>query len=439
MVTVFSVVPNSLADHYGIKAGDVLVSINQHTIKDVLDYRFYLTDTSLSLLIHRGPELLTVTVEKEEYDDLGLEFETYLMDQKETCRNKCIFCFIDQNPHGMRETIYFKDDDSRLSFLLGNYITLTNLKEEDIDRIISMHLSPINISVHTTNPTLRCEMMHNKHAGSVLRYLDKLAKAGTAINAQIVLCKGVNDGKELDRTLHDLAALLPAVQSIAIVPSGLTAHREGLYPLMPFTKEDAEAVIAQVTAFSNEMLAAHGTHLAFLSDEWFLTAEMPLPDEDYYEGYPQLENGVGMITSMKAEFEEALGYLEDDYDLSKTVTCSIATGSAAYPFIQSLANALEKRAPHFSCQVYEIKNDFFGNTVTVAGLVTGQDLLKTLKDKPLGDFLVIPSVMLRDEGDRFLDDTTLEAVETTLSIPVRLSPNDGDRFLQTLLGQTENA
>lgn len=433
MVTVFDVTKDSLAEKAGIQIGDILLTINGNEIRDVLDYRYYITDTFLSIFLHRGPELLTVSIEKEEYDDIGLEFETYLMDKKHTCRNQCIFCFIDQNPHGMRDTVYFKDDDSRLSFLLGNYITLTNLTEEDIDRIIKMRLSPVNISVHTTNPALRCQMMHNKNAGSVLSYLDKLANAKIHVNAQIVLCKGVNDRDELSRTLKDLTAYLPALQSIAVVPSGITAHREGLYPLTPFTKEDAIEVLKQINTFGDKMLEEHGTRLVYPSDEWYLTAECPLPDEDYYEGYPQLENGVGMITSMQNEFDLALDYVEEEYDLSQKITCSIATGTAAYPFIRSLADALMQKAPNLTCHVYRIENDFFGHTITVAGLVTGRDLIKGLTGKPLGDFLLLPTVMLRDEGDRFLDDTALTELEDTLHTPVRLVRPTGDDFIQALL------
>ena len=433
MVTVFDVIPDSYAARCGIQKGDILLEVNGNAIKDVLDYRYYITEPSLSLYLHRGPELLTVSIQKDEYEDIGLEFETYLMDKKETCRNKCIFCFIDQNPHGMRDTVYFKDDDSRLSFLLGNYISLTNLTEEDIDRIIKMRLSPINISVHTTNPALRCQMLNNKNAGKVLSYLEKLASADIAINAQIVLCKGVNDKDELLRTLNDLTAYLPALQSVAVVPSGITAHREGLYPLKPFTKEDAAEVLKMLNAFGDRMLMTHGTRLVFPSDEFYLTAEQSLPDEDYYEGYPQLENGVGMITSMRREFEEAFDYLEEDYDLEKPITCSIATGEAAYPFIKSLTDALMKKAKHFTCHVYRIENDFFGHTITVAGLITGRDLIKQLENKPLGDFLMLPTVMLRDEGDRFLDDTTLEALEAALHTPVRTARPTGDDFIHTLL------
>ncbi len=433
MVTVSGVEKGSLAEMNGIRKGDILLSVNGNEIVDVLDYRFYITEKKLSLLLHRGPELLTVTLTKQEYDDIGLEFETYLMDEKRTCRNKCIFCFIDQNPHGMRQTIYFKDDDSRLSFLLGNYITLTNLKDEDIDRIIQMRLSPVNISVHTTNPTLRCQMMNNRFAGEALRYLDRLDKAGIVTNAQVVLCKGINDKEELDRTLSDLARYTH-IGSIAVVPSGLTSHREGLYPLQPFTKEDAREVLDQVNAFGEQMLKKRPTRLVFPSDEFYLKAERPIPDEDYYEDYPQLENGVGMIASMRGEFERELEYLADDYDLEKKISCSIATGYAAYGFIKGLTESLSKKCPNFSCTVYPIENRFFGENITVAGLVCGCDLKEQLKDKPLGDFLALPSVMLRDEGDRFLDDVTLADLENTLAAPIRLSPSTGEDLIRTLLG-----
>ena len=432
MVTVQSIDKASLAEKAGIKAGDILISVNDNEIRDVLDYRYYITERSLSLLVHRGPELLTFQIKKDEYDDLGLNFETYLMDKKHTCRNKCIFCFIDQNPHGMRDTIYFKDDDSRLSFLLGNYITLTNLTNADIDRIIKMRLTPINISVHTTNPALRCQMMNNRFAGDVLAYLDRLDESGIAINAQIVLCKGVNDGKELDRSLNDLAAY-KNIGSIAVVPSGLTKHREGLYPLKPFTKEDANLVLDQVNAFGEKMLLEKGRRLVFPSDEFYLKAEREIPSEDYYEDYPQLENGVGMIASMRGEFEAELDYLSEDYDTKKEIRCSIATGYAAYDFIKELAATLEKHCQNLRCTVYPIENRFFGENITVAGLVCGCDLLEQLKDKPLGDYLILPSVMLRDEQDRFLDDITLEEVSQTLNIPVRLSLSTGEDFIRTIL------
>ena len=293
MVTIQSVEPKSLAMRAGILPGDILISVNGNNISDVLDYRFYLVNKSLSLLIHRGPDLLTFEIRKKEYDDIGLEFETYLMDKKHSCRNKCIFCFIDQLPRGMRDTLYFKDDDSRLSFLMGNYITLTNMKDEDVDRIIKMHMSPINISVQTTNPELRCKMLHNRFAGDSLRHLHRLAEAGISINAQIVLCKGVNDGAELERSLTDLANLGDSIQSVAIVPAGLTKYRDGLYPLAPFTKEEAAEAIEVINRHGERSLENRGERLFFAADEFYLKAELPLPSPDYYEGYPQLDNGVG--------------------------------------------------------------------------------------------------------------------------------------------------
>lgn len=432
MVTVKSVDPRSLAEKAGFVAGDIIISVNENEIRDVLDYRYYITERSLSILVHRGPELFTLKIQKGEYDDLGLNFETYLMDKKHTCRNQCIFCFIDQNPHGMRDTIYFKDDDSRLSFLLGNYITLTNLTDADIDRIIKMRLTPINISVHTTNPALRCQMMHNRFAGDVLSYLDRLDQNGITINAQIVLCKGVNDGKELDRTLTDLSKY-QNIGSVAVVPTGLTKHREGLYPLEPFTKEDAQTVLEQVNAFGDKMLLEKGSRLVFPSDEFYLKAEQNIPSEDYYEDYPQLENGVGMIASMRGEFEAELEYLAEDYDTQREIHCSIATGYAAYDFIKELAETLQQRCPNLHCTVYPIENRFFGENITVAGLICGCDLIEQLKDKPLGDFLILPTVMLRDEQDRFLDDITLDALSQTLNTSVRLSPTTGEDFIRTIL------
>lgn len=433
MVTVSGVEPGSLAEQAGFLPGDILLSVNGNNIADVLDYRYYITEPSLSLLVHRGPELFTFTIEKEEYEDIGLAFETYLMDKKHACRNGCIFCFIDQNPRGMRPTIYFKDDDSRLSFLLGNYVTLTNLKDADIDRIIKMRLSPINISVHTTDPALRCQMMKNKHAGSSLAYLQKLADAGIGINAQIVLCRGVNDGAALDKTLSDLAAYGEAMQSVAVVPAGLTKHREGLYPLTPFSAKEAADVISQVEAFGRQMKKSRGTRLVFCSDEFYLTAGLPLPEEEFYEGYPQLENGVGMITSLRTEFFDALPYLAKDYDLERPIHASIATGKAAYPLISELVEALKSRCPHLDCPVYAIENHFFGETITVAGLVCGCDLKEQLAGKELGDFLLIPSVMLRDEGDRFLDDVTCDELSQALGVPVVPSHTDGEDLIRDLL------
>ena len=299
MVTITDVLPKSRAAKAGIQAGDILLSINGHEIRDVLDYRFYLTERDVTLSIHRGPELIEARIHKQEYDDIGLDFETPLMDKKHSCENKCVFCFIDQLPKGMRKTLYFKDDDSRLSFLHGHYITLTNLQARDIQRIIDMHISPVNVSVHTTNPELRVKMMKNKRSGEVLSYLKMLADAGITLCCQIVLCKGLNDGEELKRTMRDLAALAPAMESTSVVPAGLTKFRDGLYPLEPFTREECREVIETITAFGDECKEALGSRLFFPSDEFYLTAELPLPEDDFYEGYMQIENGVGMLTDMR--------------------------------------------------------------------------------------------------------------------------------------------
>ena len=311
MVEISDVFEGSLAERSGILPHDILISIDGNEINDVLDYRFYLTNERIELLIHRGEKLFTAVIKKEEYADIGLDFERPLMDEKHSCRNKCVFCFIDQLPHGMRKTLYFKDDDSRLSFLHGNYITLTNLKDSDIDRIIKMRISPVNISVHTTNPELRIKMMNNKRAGEVLSYLTRLAEAGISLCTQIVLCKGLNDGDELMRTMRDLSMLGESLVSCSVVPAGLTKFREKLYPISPFTKEECSAVIDAVEGFASECVRKYGTRLFFCSDEFYLRAERELPNEEYYEGYSQIENGVGMITSLRCEVEEELLYFDE--------------------------------------------------------------------------------------------------------------------------------
>ena len=427
MVTITGVEKASPAAKHGILPGDILISINGHDINDVLDYRVRLTEKKITLLIHRGPDLKEITIKKDEYSDIGLEFETYLMDKKHSCRNKCVFCFIDQLPKGMRDTLYFKDDDSRLSFLMGNYITLTNLSEEDVDRIIEMKTSPINVSVHTTNPELRVRMMKNKNAGKVLSYLRRFADAGISLNCQIVLCKGINDGKELKRSMTDLAALYPSLVGVSIVPAGITNYREGLCHLEPFTAEEAGEVIDTIDKFGEKCLKKFGTRLFFSSDELYIEAGRELPGEDYYEGYPQIENGVGMIRSMDGEFTDELDFL-DEYDLEKPRKVSVATGAAAYDFIKSLADRLCEQVPTLECHVYKIINDFFGHNITVAGLLTGKDLANQLNGKDLGDRLLIPRVTLRSEGDVFLDDTTPEWLSEQLGgveiVPVESTGND---------------
>ena len=438
MVKILAVLPRSIAEKAGIHGGDMLISINQNEIRDVLDYRFYLTDTNVSVTLTRGDTPYTVHINKGEYDDIGLSFETPLMDKKHSCTNRCVFCFIDQLPPGMRESLYFKDDDDRLSFLHGNYVTLTNLKNEDIDRIIKMHISPVNISVHTTNPDLRVRMMKNKHAGEVLSYLGRLSDAGIAMCTQIVLCKGLNDGAELDRTLHDLIAYYPALRSCAIVPVGLTKYREKLHPLEPFTPEDCAAVIKQVNAYGDWCLKTHGTRIFYCSDEFYIRAGLPLPNEDYYEDYSQIENGVGMLTSMRAEFDMELDYLDEllpNFRAPRTV--SVITGMAAYEHIASLAKALTDRTTGLTVHVHPIVNNFFGENVTVAGLLTGKDVVEQLSGMDLGDELLFPSVMLRADGDVFLDDMTPEELSERLGVPVRASDSDGAKFISALLGICE--
>ena len=438
MVTVYEIVPGSPADKVGIKAGDALHTVNGHEIKDVLDYRFFIFENRLDLELARDGVFFQVRIRKDRYADIGLEFETYLMDKKRSCHNRCIFCFIDQLPEGMRETLYFKDDDSRLSFLMGNYITLTNLKDEDVDRIIAMHMSPINVSVHTTNPDLRVKMMRNNRAGEVLGYLKRMADAGITLNCQIVLCRGVNDGEELDRTMRELTELYPSIGSVSIVPSGLTKHREGLYPLIPFTPEECKTVVEQVERFADGCMEKYGTRLFFCGDELYLKAGLPLHDEAYYEEFLQIENGVGMMASMEAEFDFALEDAPACEGNARVV--SVATGYAAHDFIASLA----KKAEAASCgrlkvNVYAIRNDFFGENITVAGLLTAQDIVAQLKGKELGETLFLPAVTLRAEGDLFLDGLSPDDVSRELSVPLCFVKNDGGELLDALMGGSGEA
>ena len=435
MVKITGVTPHSRAARHGIEAGDLLLSINGREVTDVLDYRFFLTATEVKLSLLRGEEPLEVVIRKREYDDIGLDFETPLMDRKHSCENKCIFCFIDQLPRGMRETLYFKDDDSRLSFLHGNFITMTNLRDRDIDRIIEMHISPVNVSVHTTNPELRVQMMHNKRAGLVLDYLPRMAEAGITLCGQIVLCRGINDGEELERSMRDLYALGDAMESVSIVPAGLTRYRDKLYPLTTYSPEEAAAVIRQVEAFAEVCLAECGSRKFFCADELYLRAGLPLPAEDYYEGYAQIENGVGMITSLLTEFEEEMNFLDEylpDYHAPRTV--SVCTGVAAYPTIKAMAARLEAQVEGLTIHVYEIVNHFFGETVTVAGLLTGKDMSEQLAGRELGDQLIIPENTLRADEAMFLDNVTPDELSAKLSVSIRPGKNDGAAFIREMLG-----
>lgn len=428
-VVIGGVVPHSPAANKRIAAGDTLLSINGHEIADVLDYRFYLTEQRLRLRVLTAKGERTVRLRTDESGDIGLVFDTYLMDEQRSCRNKCIFCFIDQLPPGLRETLYFKDDDSRLSFLFGNYITLTNLTEHDVQRIIDMHISPVNISVHTTNPELRCRMMNNRFAGEALRFLYRLAQAGVAINAQLVLCPGWNDGDELERTMNELAALLPAVQSVAAVPVGLTRFREGLAELRPFTAEAAARVIEQMERAGDRLMAAHGVRVFYPSDEFYLTAGRPIPPAAFYGEFAQLENGVGMMALMKEQFEDALADREDPPAAQRLV---VATGTSAAPFLRGLVAQAQAKFPALRVEVRAIVNHFFGEQITVAGLITGGDLIAQLRDTQ-ADMVAIPRSMLRQEGDLFLDDVTLDEVRAALGVPVLVTGCDGDEFLRVLM------
>ena len=440
MPEITGVLPHSRAARAGVLAGDWLLEINGHPIRDVLDYRFRLAEERIVLKLHRGPEIIEVSVKKNVYDDIGLEFGTPLMDKKHRCENGCVFCFIDQNPPGMRETIYFKDDDSRLSFLHGNYVTLTNMKDEDIDRIIEMRISPVNVSVHATNPDLRVRMMKNKRAGQVLGYLRKLADAGIALRGQIVLCRGLNDGEELDRTMKDLGELWPAMDSVSVVPVGLTAFREGLYPLEPFSPEECGAVIQQIERFNGEFGRTHEAEdggparLIFPSDEFYVKSGVPLPPDEFYGDYPQIDNGVGMLASLIHEFRSALSLMDDGECEAVDRTVSVATGEAAYGTISMLARELESRCPMLKIRVFPVKNRFFGGEVTVTGLLTGGDIAARLEGEDLGEVLLLSRTTLRAEGDLFLDGMTPEELSKRLGVPVEFADNDGAALLDALLG-----
>lgn len=431
-VKINSIEPHSHASRCEIKEGEYLVSINGNEIIDVLDYRFYQFSKELTLVIRdvKGVERV-VSLKKPEYDELGLLFDTYLMDEQKSCRNKCVFCFIDQLPSGMRETLYFKDDDSRLSFLFGNYITLTNITEHEVDRIIKMHISPVNISVHTTNEELRCKMMNNRFAGDALKHLRRLSESSIEINTQIVCCPGYNDGDELKRTLSDLESL--GVNMVAVVPVGLTKHREGLTELTPFDKEKALETVKIIEDFSEMCLKKHGRRIAFASDELYIKAGLPIPPYEHYEDFSALENGVGLIALLKDELSYALEDYQGDTDIKRTVT--IACGTSVAPFMREMMGFVEEKFRGVKVNVVPIINEFFGGGVNVSGLIVGQDLINQLRGKNLGDELLITSAMLRFESDLFLDDTSVEDVENTLNIKLTPVNNNGDELLLAILGK----
>lgn len=429
-VKIFDVTTGSHADKAGIKKGETLLSINSNEIVDVLDYRFYQVNRKLTLEVaDEDKNVRTIEMTKGEYEEIGLEFETYLMDKQHSCRNKCIFCFIDQLPKGMRESLYFKDDDSRLSFLFGNYITLTNITEHEIDRIIKMHISPINVSVHTTNPELRCKMMNNRFAGDTLKYLKRFADAGITLNCQIVSCPGINDGDELVRTLTDLEAL--GVNMTAIVPVGLTRYRENLYPLVPYNKETAGQTIDIIEKMGDECVKKHGRRIFFPGDEFYLLAEREIPSPEFYEDFSALEDGIGMIAYLTDDVGWKLEELDADESLCHKVT--IACGEGVFPYMKRIMSMINEKFPNITINTRAIKNNFFGGGVNVSGLVTGGDLIDQLRDDDLGDRLVIPSSMLRFENDLFLDDVSTDDVERELGVTLVPVNNNGNDLVEAVI------
>ena len=431
------VLPDSIAEELGLEPGDRLVSVNGQPVEDVFDYRYLMNEELVVLLVEKPDgEEWELEVEKEYEEDLGIEFENGgLMDDYRSCSNKCMFCFIDQMPPDMRETLYFKDDDSRLSFLQGNYVTLTNMSERDIERVIRYHLEPINISFQTMNPELRCKMLHNRFAGKALEKVDTLYNAGITMNGQIVLCKGVNDGDELDHSLEKLSAYAPILQSVSVVPVGLTKYRKGLYPLEPFNKEDAEEVLEQIHRWQKIMMEKHGIHFIHASDEWYILAGRELPEEEEYDGYLQLENGVGMLRLLMNEVEETLSQKrirKPIFHRKRKIT--IATGLLASEVIQLLAKQVMNQYPYIQVQVNPIVNDFFGPMITVSGLITGQDLINQLKGKDLGQELLLPVNMLRSGERVFLDDQTVEDVEKECGVTIRIVENTGYDFVSSIVG-----
>ena len=446
---IIKVNPDSIAEEMGVEPGMYLISVNGVEIEDVFDYQYLMEDTEISVLIRDGGgEETLLEIEKDFDEDFGVEFDNSLMDEYRSCCNRCIFCFIDQMPPGMRDTLYFKDDDSRLSFLQGNYITLTNMRDKDIDRIIRYHMEPINISVHTTNPALRRTMLGNRFAGDIFPKMRRLRDAGITMNGQIVLCRGINDGDELERSIRDLAEYRPAMQSVSVVPVGLTKYRDGLAKLMPFDKESASCVIDTIEKWQKKFAAEDpdttSPHFIHASDEWYILAGRELPDEDRYDGYLQLENGVGMVRLMENEIRNALEDPEyADHEVSRKIT--VVTGMLIRDYLKMFSEWVMEKFPQIEIKVQAIRNDFFGERITVSGLITGQDLIAQLKEliisspdaDPLGEELLIPVNMLRSGEKVFLDDLTTDDVERELGIPVRVVWSGGNNFVRAVLGLSE--
>lgn len=423
--------PDSIADQLELEPGDAVLSIDGKELEDIFDYEYYINNESILMVVRKqNGEEWELEIENQ-YEDLGITFENGLMSEYRTCRNKCIFCFIDQMPPGMRETLYFKDDDSRLSFLQGNYVTLTNMSDHDIKRIIEFKLAPINISVHTTNPVLRCKMLHNRFAGEALSKIKQLYDAGIPMNGQIVLCKGVNDGEELERTISDLTEYLPHMQSVSIVPVGVSKFRKGLYPLEALNGEDARKVIETVERWQEKLYKTHRSHFIHASDEFYILAGRSMPEEKRYDGYVQLENGVGMTRLLEEEVTEALKKIKGDNQAGEV---SIATGKLAAPYMEEHARRIMEKFPNRKVHIYTITNVFFGEQITVAGLITGQDLISQLKGKKLGSRLLLPECMFRSGEEVFLDDLTRTDVQNALQVQVDIVKSSGQDLVQAVLG-----
>lgn len=434
---IIKVVPNSIAEELSIEPGDTLLSINQKKIQDVFDYRYHMADDfiEVSILKPQGEEWI-LEIEKDFNEDIGIIFENDLMDHINSCTNQCMFCFIDQLPPNMRPTLYFKDDDSRLSFLQGNYVTLTNMSDEDFERIIYYHLSPINLSIHTTNPELRKKMLNNRFAGNLMDRIQKLADANIQMNGQIVLCKGINDGAELDRTIQELSKFLPYMQSVSVVPVGLSKYRDGLYQLESFSTQDAKEIIELIHQWQKKIFAKHQTHFIHAADEFYLLAELPFPTEESYDGFLQLENGVGMLTLLEQEFTKKYETLSGNESLTKEV--SIATGLLVYPYIKSLVEKILIKYPNFKIYLYGITNEFFGEKITVSGLLTGQDIKNQLEGKPLGERLLLPKNLLKADEPKLLDDMTIEELEKALQVQIDIVESTGYDFIHAILDIKEN-
>ena len=418
-----SIVEDSIAWEMGLEPGDKLLKINNKQIDDIFDYQFLVHDEYVLLLIEKqNGEEWELEIEKEYGEDIGIDFEQGLMDEYRSCRNQCIFCFIDQMPPGMRETLYFKDDDARLSFLQGNYITLTNMSDQDVQRIVKYHLGPINISIHTMNPELRCKMLHNRFAGEALQKIRTLYEGGIEMNGQIVLCPGVNDGEELEYSIQEMSKYLPNLQSVSIVPVGLTKFRDKLFPLRTFTGAEAQEVLDTIHKWQEKIFKEHGTHFIHASDEWYILAGQPFPEEDQYDGYLQLENGVGMLRLLLDEFDDAMNQVDGD-DRSGKLT--LVTGKLMFPIMQQLTQKLTEKFPNVQVRVVCIENNYFGKDITVTGLITGSDLIQQLKSQDLGDCLLLPHNVLRTGEDVFLDDITLSELKDTLQVEIDIVKSSG--------------